>query len=118
MDIVNEGSNWLTEVFFVDDENQPVVPQAVQYRIDDVGSLAEIRPLEEVALPIEVQTSLKIKWDSSDTIIVDESNPFELRRMTVTWQYTDSDDEPQGGSAQYLLQVRNLQGVQSPEFTT
>ncbi len=115
MDIVNERSNWTSKVSFIDQDRNPVTPDSASYRIDDVGSLTEIR--SETPLEVEA-TEIDIKWESTDTAILDKSHPFELRRMTVSWQYLDDNDELQDGNEQYLLHVRNLPGVPEPDALT
>ncbi len=113
MDRVNEHSTWFTTVSFTDENGDPVVPTSASYRVDDVGTGAQVRDDTDIPSP-EAET--EIMWAPSDTAILDESHPYETRRMTVSWTYPTalSPSEEGEGHAEYLLNVVNLRGVATP----
>jgi hypothetical protein len=109
IDRVNERKTWITQVAFTDDAGEPVTPTSAQYRIDDVGSGSVVRE----ATPISsLGEEVEIIWEPADTIILDESHIYELRRMTVEWQY--GSPATLFGTEEYLLQIKNLRGVTTP----
>lgn len=107
MDTVNERTKWVTTHNFTDENDAPVVPATASYRIDDVGSLAEIHADDTIE---SLDSSIEIAWTASDTSILDETRPYETRRMTITWTYGSGGN----GHAEYFLNVLNLKGVTSP----
>lgn len=110
IDEVNERSAWFTTITFTDEDGLPVVPSIASYRIDDVPSGVEIRA-DTVINPLS--TSVDTKWERADTLILDETHPYETRRMTITWIY-GTDSPPSHGASEYLLNVVNLKGVTTP----
>jgi hypothetical protein len=113
MDSVNERSTWLTTVPFTNENKDAVVPTKASYRIDDVGSDQEIRTEKDLSALAE---QIQIMWEPSDTSILDESHPYETRRLTVFWTYDTATSPPTEGEghAEYLLNVVNLKGVTTP----
>lgn len=107
IDTVNERSTWITTVAFTDEDGEEVVPAAASYRIDDVASGTEIR--DDTAIT-SLAKAIEIKWTAADTRILDETHPYETRRLTLTWTY-GSDSPPSQGTSEYLLNVVNLKGV-------
>jgi len=110
IDEVNERTTWITAVSFIDENGSPVIPDAASYRIDDVGTNVEIREDTEIVFDSPPAADVDLTWEASDTSILDETHPYETRRMTVSWDYgTDKH-----GHAEYLLNIRNLKGVTTP----
>lgn len=113
MDQVNERGTWVTTVAFTDEDGNAVVPASASYRIDDVGSDTEVRGDTAISA---LASSVEILWTAADTSILDETKPYETRRMTVTWTYATatSPSVTGNGSEEYLLNVTNLKGVTTP----
>jgi len=106
-DAVNERGTHITTVAFTDEDDAPVTPGSASYRIDDVGSDTEVRADTDIE---SLDEEIEIVWETADTSILDETHPYETRRMTVTWIY-DTDKQ---NSAEYLLNIINLKGVTTP----
>lgn len=113
MDEVTERSTWITTVSFTDEDEDPVVPASASYRIDDVGSDTEIRDDTEIS-PLDSEVDIILT--AADTSILDETRPYETRRVTVSWTYpTAASPSVTGtGTKEYLLNVVNLKGVTTP----
>lgn len=108
MDRVNEGTTWITTVTFTDENGDPATPTSASYRIDDVGNNLEVRPDTDIT---GLSSAVDLMWTEADTQIIDPNNPYETRRMTVTWSYGD----PTGhGTEEYLLQVKNMRNFAVP----
>ena len=113
IDCANERSTPVTRITFKDDNGDPVVPAAAFYRIDDVGSGTEVRGETEIIIPSPATAEADIRWSQADTTILDESNAYETRLMTVWWTY-GNDSPPNQGSSQYYLNIKNLFGMTAP----
>jgi hypothetical protein len=109
IDTVNERKSWVTTVSFTDEDGAAITPTSAQYKIDDVGSGAEVRTATAID---SLDEEVDITWEPTDTTILDESHLYELRRMTVEWQY--GSPATLYGTEEYLLQVKNLRGISTP----
>lgn len=111
IDEIREGGTSFISLTFGNQDDEATPPKSATYRIDDVGSGAEIRADTDVQ---PTATGVEILLTSEDTRIVDQSKPYETRRVTVRWTYTPDalpDDEIEGEPLEYLYHVINLQGV-------
>lgn len=113
MDEVTERSSWITTVAFTDEDGEAVVPASASYRVDDVGSGTEVRDDTDIS-PLAASTDVILT--AADTSILDETHPYETRRVTVSWTFpTASSPSVTGtGTKEYLVNVVNLKGVTTP----
>jgi hypothetical protein len=113
MDVVNERSTYILTVSFLDEDGAAVVPASASYRIDDVGSDAGIRDDTEIS-PLAAEVDLVLT--AGDTSILDETHPYETRRVTVSWTFlTAASPSLLGtGTTEHLVNVANLKGVTTP----
>jgi hypothetical protein len=110
VDEVNERSSWPTTIVFTDENGDPVVPASASYRIDDVGTGIEI--VGDTAIT-SLASTVNIIWPPSSTSILDDTKPYETRRMTVEWTY-GATSPPGQGTQEYLVNVVNLQMITTP----
>lgn len=113
VDSINERSSWVKAIEFTDENGDLVVATSASYRIDDVGSDAQIRDDTEVSLNSPPGTDAEINLNPSDTVILDEVHLYETRRLTVTWLF-GNDSPTKQKSAEYLFNVVNLKGITAP----
>jgi hypothetical protein len=115
IDEVNERSLKVINLAFTDEDGTAVTPISASYRIDDVGSDAEIRDDTAIAIA-DPDTDVDIPLVASDTSILDETHPYETRRLTYSWTYNTltSPSVVASDNAEYLYNVLNLKGVTTP----
>jgi len=102
-DTVNEGTTAYLTATFRDKAGTLALPDAVSYRIDCMANRQEIRD-DTSATP---GTSVEITLTPADNAIIDATKSRELRRVTVTGTYGESDAVVE----QYDYWVRNLRNV-------
>lgn len=113
MDQANERSVAIINIAFTDENGDPVVPSSATYQIDDVGSGTAIRAATAIS-PLD--TDVDIALTSEDLVILDETKPYETRRVTFEWVY-NTDTSPSisaSGNKEYFLNVANLHAVTTP----
>jgi hypothetical protein len=93
---INERTTPTIVVTFKDENGNPVIPGAGYYRIDD--HLSETEILDETAIP-GLDTSVEIVLTQEQTRILDDANEYEIRRLTVRWDYGSD----RHGNAEYFL---------------
>lgn len=104
MDEVNEGDNFNVILAWKDADGAAVTPQSAVYRIDDVNSGSQIRG--ETSLNSTSTETINIT--GADTVILDQSNRHEGRRLTATAVYgTDGAGQPKQKTVEYEFQVNN-----------
>lgn len=77
---VHEKDTPTLRATFADAEGAPVAPSSVQWAVWCLTNEQEIRPLTAAAPPA---VQMDIQLESTDTRIVAQANPRELRRVTV-----------------------------------
>ena len=100
---VNEGSTAYVTATFRDKAGTVALPSAVTYRIDCITNNTQVRDTTS-ATPA---TAVEITLTATDNAIIDPRRNRELRRVTVTGTYGDSDAVRE----QYDYWVRNLSQV-------
>jgi hypothetical protein len=112
VDSVNERSRYFTRVSFTDENGDPVTPMTAEYKIDDIDSGLEVRGWTDITTLAE---QVDVPWETTDTEILDETKPHELRRMTWRWTYMSPTSPPaeSDGTGEYLLVIKNLKGITS-----
>lgn len=106
LDEVNERSTSFITVAFTDEDGNPVTPDAATYRLDNVKRPV-INILPATAFP-SLSTSVEIEITSDQNQIFRNRNAFEIREMTVEYDY---DSSTKHGTAKYRYKVLNLFGV-------
>ena len=104
MDEVNERTTPVITVAFTDEDDEAVTPTAATYQIDDFGSGTEILAETEIE---SLDTSISLTLTQAQTRILDETHYYEIRRITVKFDYGSS----KHGNKRYLLKVKNLSAV-------
>lgn len=106
LDEVNERSTSFITVAFTDEDGNPVTPDAATYRLDNIS-----RPITAIlpatAFP-SLAASVDIEITSDQNQIYRNRNVFEVREMTVEFDY---DGSTKHGTAKYRYKVLNLYGV-------
>lgn len=102
-----ERSDFPIAVSFLDEDSVAVVPTAATYRIDDESNRRNIKP--STSFP-SLSSSVDIWITSDENHIIRPRNPYELRTVTVEYDY-ESDDGPKHATAQYKYKLINLYGV-------
>ena len=112
---VNERSIHIFNVAFIDEDGAAVTPVTASYRVDDVGSDVQVRDDTDISIAAP-DTDKDVILTVADTSILDETKPYETRRVTVVWTYwTQTSPSVTGnGTYEYLLNVVNLKGVTTP----
>lgn len=100
---VNEGSTAYVTATFRNKAGAVALPTAVTYRIDCITSGQQVRNTTTA----EAATSVEITLTPADNVILDPRRNRELRRVTVTGTYGESDAVRE----QYDYWVRNLSQV-------
>lgn len=107
LDIFNERSSFPIAVSFLDENNDPVVPTAATYRINDEANKVEILPVTNFP---SLGTSVDLWLTSDQNFIVKPRSRFEIRTITVQYEY-ESENGPTPATAQYRYKLLNLYGV-------
>lgn len=103
----NERTTPSIIVEFIDEKGDPVVPSAAWYRIDDHLSETEIKGDTEIS---GLDSSVEIVLTQTETQIIDDNNFYEIRRVTVRFDYGTT----KHGNDQLFLKILNLKGITSP----
>lgn len=107
LDQFNERSSFPVAVAFFDENDDPVVPTAATYRIDDQASRTNIKPATSIS-PLSATVDI---WITSDeNYIVRSRRAFEIRTVTVEFDY-ESDNGPAHQTSQYQYKLINLYGI-------
>lgn len=107
LDECNERSTFKVTLSFFDENSDPVTPTAATVRIDNEATRTNIRPATSVG---SLSTTVDITVTSDENYIVRSRNPYEIRTVTVEFDYT-ADSGPAHGTAQYKYKLINLYGV-------
>ncbi len=102
-----ERSTVTIAVTFTDEDGAPVTPDSATYRIDDEANRTNIQPATAIS---PLSTSVDLKVTSDQNFIIRPRSKFEIRTLTVEFDYT-SDSGPAHGTAQYKYKLLNLYGV-------
>ena len=86
--IVWDGNSAVLTVIFFDAEDNPDAPTTVSYRIDCLTNNQEVRGDTDIT-PAE---TVKIPLTSSENTLINETNKWEKRVVTVTAGYGTGDD--------------------------
>lgn len=107
LDECNERSTLLVAVSFLDADGNAVEPDAATVRIDDERNRTVIRPA--TAIPT-LATTVDIEITSEENRIIKPRAKFEIRTVTVEFDYT-AGSGTRHGTAQYKYRLLNLYGV-------
>lgn len=107
LDTCNERSQLAITISFLDENSDPVTPTAATYRIDDQASRTSIQSATAIS---PLSTTVDIIITSDQNYIVRSRKPFEIRTVTVEFDYT-SEAGPAHATAQYRYKLINLYGV-------
>jgi hypothetical protein len=105
LDSFNERATVVITVAFTDDDGVAVTPDSATYRIDDRASRTNILPATAVG---SLASSVDLTITSEQNAIIRSRKPFEIRTMTVEFDY---DGSTKHGTAQYEYKLVNLYGV-------
>ena len=108
MDQVNEGSSYIVTVAFTGEDGAAITPSSASYRVDDVGSGAAIKASTVIE---SLGASVDIPLGPEETKILNEAHAFETRLITVSFEYTMESGDTGYGTAEHLIQIKNLFGV-------
>lgn len=103
---VNERSTYFITVSFLDEDGDPVTPNAATYRLDNL-TRPKTNIIPATAFP-SLSTSVDIVISSDHNQIYNNRNSYELRELTVEFDY---DGSTKHGTAKYSYNVLNLYGV-------
>lgn len=107
LDTCNERATFTIAVSFLDENSVAVTPDSATYRIDDQASRTNIQSATAIS---PLSTTVDIIITSDQNYIVRSRKPFEIRTVTVEFDYT-SENGPAHGTAQYKYKLINLYGV-------
>ncbi len=103
----SERTSVVVTVNFIDEDGDPVAPTSATYRIDDKASKTNILPATPIPAP---STSEDLLITEDQNQILRTRKPFEIRTITVEWNYT-SVLGAMHGTAEYEYKIINLYGV-------
>ena len=106
-DEVNERTAFVVHVVFTDEDGAPETPTAATYRVDDEERKVNIVPVTAIT---PLSTSADIVITSDQNFILRPRNDFEIRTVTVEWDYTSALGAMHATS-QYQYKLINLYGV-------
>ena len=104
---VSERSDFPLSVSFLDEDSQPVTPDAATYRIDDEKNRRNIRSSTSIG---SLASTIDIWITSDENHIIRSRNDYEVRTVTVEYDYT-SDAGAKHATAEYRYKLINLHGV-------
>lgn len=102
---VNELTSAKITASFSDEDGDPVIPSKVYYKITDVASGTVVVAKTEVTGPLSADQEILIT--SAQNAILVATNKFELRLVTVQFEYGES----RVGTGDYQYRLKNLSGV-------
>lgn len=103
----NERSSVTITVTFTDEDGVEVEPDSATYRLDDEAARVNIQPATAIS---PLSESIELVITSEQNAIIKPRSKFEIRTVTVEWDYT-SDNGPAHGTAEYRYKLLNLYGV-------
>jgi len=101
---VNELSSAILELTFTDENDQPVAPLSLTFRVDDVFTQTNYI-LNQTIVPSSPTVSLFINPSWND--IRDQNNETEYRRLTIDFIVSSA----RVGTSEFLWAVRNLRHI-------
>lgn len=104
---INEGSSAIIEIVFTDEDDAPITPSAIYYRVDDKDARVNIIPVTAVDTPT---STVSIVLPVTATRILTSTHVFEFRTLTVNVVYGDELHH----TDEYTIKVKNLYGVPLP----
>lgn len=106
MDIVNEETTYFVVVSFFDEEQNPVLPNNVQYKIEDIETGQTIKEWTRIE-PREGTYDIEITAEENK--IIDDSNNVERKILTIKYSYGAN----RAGTGEYIWGVKNLKGIET-----
>ena len=101
--IVNEKSTFYLSITFKDKDGKAVAPTSATYRVDDVDSGTSVLS----STSISPAATVELKFAPTETSIIDSTNVYEKRKVTVTANYGTNDSV----TKVFFYNVRNLEVV-------
>lgn len=105
LDERNERTTVIITVNFLDENGDPVTPDSATYRIDDEDNRANILPATAIG---SLSDSVDLEITPEQNTIIRRRNDYEIRTVTVEWDY---DGSTKHGTAEYKYKLLNLYGV-------
>ena len=103
-DVVNERSSAIVTLTFKDEDGVNAIPSSGAYRLTDLRSNTMIRNWTNLVAPLAA--IMEVTLTPTDTRIVDSTNDYEERLITVQWKYGTK-----YGTDDYTIRIRNLHSV-------
>lgn len=107
LDECTERTTFVITVSFTDEDDNPVTPTTATYRLDDKESRTTIISSTSIGSP---SSSVDIVITSDQNFIIRSRKEYEIRRLTVEFDYEGSGG-PSHGTAEYRYKLVNLYGV-------
>lgn len=105
LDEITERSTYIVRASFFDEDGVAVIPDSATVRIDDEKRKRNIRPVTALG---GLSTFVDIEVTSDENHIIRSRQPYEVRIVTVEYDY---DGSTKHGTAQYRYKLLNLYGV-------
>lgn len=105
LDEVNERSTSIVTATFRNEDGALVIPDAATVRIDDEKRRTNIRPVTALG---SLASAIDIEITSDENHIVRPRSKYEVRTVTVEYDY---DGSTKHGTARYQYKLLNLYGV-------
>lgn len=99
----NERSSVTITVTFADEDGVEVEPDSATYRLDDEAARVNIQSATAIS---SLSESVELVITSEQNAILKSRSKFEIRTVTVEWDYG-----AKHGTAQYRYKLLNLYGV-------
>lgn len=107
LDTCNERSTFPVEIAFLDENGDPVTPDSATYRVDDEAARTNI--VSSTAISPLAET-VDIIISSDQNYIIRSRRPYEVRTVTVEFNYT-AEHGPAHATSEYKYKLLNLYGV-------
>lgn len=104
-DVVMDRSTLSLELTFRDENQALAIPNAVTYRVQDVGTGTDVVP--RTAIPV-LTAVLDIVIGSDQNAILNAFAAYEGRVVTIEWDYGTPTKH---ATQEYRYRIKNLQGV-------
>ena len=102
MNVINEKTTLLVQCSFADENGAPVTPAAGSYRLDDMGSGAQIADWTTFT-PAAATYDLMIT--DAQNAILNAAREVEKKKLTVSFTFGSDSKKATG---EYIYAVRNL----------
>lgn len=106
----DELSSVVVEIDFLDEDGNPVTPTSAGYRLDDETN-GRVTNIQSSTVISPLSTTVSLVMQPSWNRILRTRNTYEVRLVTLQYNYTSITFGPMQRIQQYRYRVNNLKGA-------